>query len=152
MLTLPSAPLPEGYHPGVGPAYMAPWLPLCQMEFRPVGGADKSDTQGRNTHTMHRPLLLSGFLSQEAGDHGRQMCPQFPQKPLLLSSAWSLLMGRGHLGQDLLSAKVDEAMTDLFLPKRVLDTSSTEVFADSLHSSDEVTWPGHPQNLEGLSS
>lgn len=83
---------------------------------------------------------------------GRQMCPWFPQKPLLLSSAWSLLMGRGRLGQDLLRAKVDEAMTDLFLPKRVLDTSSTEVFADSLHSSDEATWPGHPQNLEGLSS
>lgn len=35
-----------------------------------MGGADKSDTQGRNTHTMHRPLLLSGFLPQEAGDHG----------------------------------------------------------------------------------
>lgn len=90
-----------------------------------VEGADKSDTQaGALTPCIDIFYSVASSLKKQE-TMGRQMCPWFPQKPLLLSSAWSLLMGRGHLDQDLLSAKPDEAMTDLFLPKRVLDTSST---------------------------
>lgn len=120
-------------HPGVGLAYVATWLPLCQVGFqanrrsRQPGGVQASgrSRQVRHTHragaltpcTVLFYSVASSLKKQEIT--GKQMCSWFPQKApqFCLVSA----DGEGHLGQDLLSTKPDEAMTDLFLPNKVPD-------------------------------
>lgn len=76
-------------------------------------------TYRAGTLNKHRPLLLSGFLPQEAGDHGEANVSMVSTETFSAAQfSFVSADGEGHLGQDFHSAKPDEAMTDL-------DTSPT---------------------------